>query len=46
MTEPKPTTIRPCLVCGKECAHTDRNSDGTYAHRDCLYTVSTRPFRG
>ena len=30
-----------CLVCGKPCEAGDRNTDGTYAHRDCLYATMT-----
>lgn len=32
-----------CLVCGKPCESFDRNNDGTYAHRECLYAHMTRP---
>lgn len=30
-----------CLVCGKPCEPSDRNTDGTYAHRECLYANQT-----
>ena len=32
-----------CFVCGKTCDETDRNNDGSYAHRNCLITTSSRP---
>ena len=32
-----------CLICGKPCEKSDRNTDGTYAHRECLYAHMTRP---
>lgn len=35
-------TVRPCLICGKPCLPSDRNSDGTYAHRECLYAHSMK----
>jgi len=31
MTAPQ----RPCSICGKECAPGERNTDGTYTHRNC-----------
>lgn len=38
------SVVRPCIVCGKSCDVGDRNSDGTYAHRECLYKTMTRPW--
>jgi hypothetical protein len=36
--------VKPkCLICGKPCEVYDRNVDGTYAHRECLYKHMTRP---
>lgn len=32
-----------CIVCGKACDAGDRNVDGTYAHRECLYANMTKP---
>jgi hypothetical protein len=29
--------LRRCIVCGKRCEPSDKNTDGTYAHRSCLY---------
>ena len=31
-----------CLVCAKACEPSDRNVDGTYAHRECLYATMTK----
>lgn len=39
---PPPKDNVKCLVCGKPTTIADRNSDGTYAHRECLYTVQQR----
>lgn len=36
---------RKCMVCGKECDRGDRNTDGTFAHRECLYKQMTRIVR-
>ena len=39
--------IKPkCLVCAKPCELSDRNVDGTYAHRECLYANMTYPPKG
>lgn len=32
-----------CFICGKPCAPSDRNVDGTYAHANCLHQHSQRP---
>lgn len=28
--------FRKCIICGKKCPESDKNTDGTYAHADCL----------
>jgi hypothetical protein len=34
----------PCVICGKPCSlPTEKNSDGTWAHDDCLRGSQT-PF--
>lgn len=43
----KPSTRKPekpkaCLVCGKATTALDRNTDGTYAHAECLRLVAVR----
>lgn len=25
-----------CMICGEKCSAADRNTDGTYAHAECL----------
>ena len=32
-----------CFICGKPCAGSDRNTDGSYAHGECLTPYSLRP---
>lgn len=35
-----------CFICGdpaRPCGATDRNTDGTFAHADCLRGNSVRP---
>lgn len=37
------TTKRVCMICNKPCEESDQNTDGTFAHAECLRPYSTSP---
>lgn len=39
----KPAPKFVCVVCGNECGPADKNIDGSYACRECLYLNQTVP---
>lgn len=32
-----------CFICGERCAPFEKNTDGTYAHGNCLKLYQQRP---